>query len=293
MDKLKHYQQELKNGWIHNSMRNDWKWCPRYFKLRYIDGTKTEPNEVMLLGTYFHDFASFYHELFDIYNLEEFTRLSELIAWQLSFIPENVMPILKIYIERFIVFECRRYWYYCRTLARADEEFIPKYTELTIRHRYGDEQYGRAGTIDAVFQIYDRGNITLRLREYKVSRQTTRNSKFIGTVRGQLVFYKDLLTRLEFAGEDMSFKFELYNPLMDTGVFPLETGTFDRTRSGVYAPYWFYEHPLQASQTALNKSVGYFIEALESEYFPKVPKKSINYKCVQYCGFYGICWGKY
>jgi hypothetical protein len=292
MDKLKFYQDELRNGWIHNSMRAEWVWCPRSFKLRYIDGEVKPPSEVMEMGTGFHEFARIYHKTFKIYDMEEFNLLNELMEWQLSFIPENTMPVMKIYLERFITFECKRYWYYARALTTADEEYLPRYTELHLRHRYGSEAYGRAGTIDAVFKITRGGNPIVRLREYKVSRKTTGNSDFIGKVRGQLTFYKDLIDRVELYGNDMSFRFELYNPIMDNGIFPLETGTFERTRNGIHTPYWFLERPISASKTALDRSMLGFVEALESDYYPRQPKKNIDYKCV-YCAFYSICWGRY
>ena len=290
MDKHVYYQHELADGWLHNSMRNDWRWCPRYFKLRYMEGESTPQSEVMEMGEYFHEFARIWHRSVKIYEFEEFNLLSELIAWQLGTIPEDTMPILKMYIERFLVFECRRYWYYARTLATADTEFIPRYTEVELRHRHPGEVYGRAGTIDALFAYQRGGNTIIRLREYKVSRRS--GGDFLSGVRGQLTFYKDLVNRTELLGGDMSFRFELYNPLMDTSVFPLEPGTFTKTNKGVHTPFWFIEHPLGATQTALTKSMASFIEALDSDYFPKQPRKNIHYRCV-YCAFYSICWGRY
>jgi len=292
VDKHVFYQHEIADGWIHNSHRQDWRWCPRYFKLRYIEGEATPPSEVMEMGEHFHTFAKFYHKEFKIYEMEEFNNLADLITWQLSYIPEKVLPILKMYIERFVVFECRRYWYYCRTLTNADEEYLPRHVELNLRHRRSDEYYGRAGTIDALFRVQDGRNVILRLREYKVSRKPTFDSKFIGNVRGQLAFYRDLVDRVQLHGKEMSFRFELYNPLMDDSVFPLETGTFSRSKSGVRTKYWFLEYPLGATQTALDKSISSFIEALEADYFPRQPKRNIDYKC-RYCPFYSICWGRY
>jgi len=105
-------------------------------------------------------------------------------------------------------------------------------------------------------------------------------------------FYKDLVDRVKLHGEEMSFRFELYNPLMDDSVFPLEAGTFERSRSGIRTPYWFLEYPLGATQTALDKSMSSFLEALEADYFPRQPKKNIDYKC-RYCCFYPLCWGRY
>lgn len=292
-DKLKYYMDELKNGWIHNSMRGSWRWCPRQFKLRFIDGERSPETSVLLMGNLFHDFASFYHKEIKIEEFNCFSLLSDLIEWQLLLIPENTLPILKIYLERFIRFECRRFWFYARGLDNPSQEFLPRYTEFNLRHKRPGDTYGVAGTIDSIFKVVDGRNALVRLREYKVSRKTTRDSQFMSDVRGQLTFYKNLIDRVELYGEDMSFRFELYNPIQDTGVFPLETGSFTRSKTGgVYTPYWFLEIPKTASQTALNTSLDRFFEALEAEYFPRQPKKAIVYKC-NYCSFYGICWGRY
>lgn len=293
MDKLKHYMKELENGWIHNSMRADWRWCPRHFKLRYIDGKTTGESDIMLMGTDFHEFTHKLWKKVPIYKLEEFNRLIDLIEWFKELLPKNDLPILRIYKERFVIFEARRYWYFCRILGNADEEFIPRYTELDLRHKGAGEQYGRAGTIDAVFCVKRSNVLIVRLREYKASRKTTSDSRFIGNVRGQLAFYKSIITSVQLFGEaDIEFRFELYNPIMDNGVFPLEHGSFERTRNGIYTPYYLYEHPLAASVNALETSWKQFIEALDSEYFPKQKKRDIIYTC-RYCEFYGHCWGNY
>lgn len=291
MDKLKYYMKELDDGWIHNSMKADWKWCPRHFKLRYIDGMGGDPSDIMLMGTDFHDFAYKFHKNVELYKLEEFTRLLDLINWLKGFVSEDDLPILKIYKERFLTFEARRYWYFCRMLGNADEEFLPRYTEIDLRHRFPNEQYGRAGTVDSIFCVKRKNVFIIRIREYKVSRRL--DARAISKIRAQLAFYKNLINRVKlFGSNDVEFRFELYNPLLDNGVFPLEHGTFERTRNGIYAPYYFYEYPLGQTESAEEKSTNLFIEALESEYFPRQLKKNINYTC-RYCEFYGHCWGRY
>ena len=81
--------EELRNGWIHNSMRGSWKWCPRSFKLRYIDGEPSPETSVLLMGNLFHDFSSFYHKEIKMEEFECFSLLSDLIEWQLLIIPEE------------------------------------------------------------------------------------------------------------------------------------------------------------------------------------------------------------
>lgn len=292
MDKLKHYMKELEDGWIHNSMRADWRWCPRYFKLRYIDGMSGGESDIMLMGTDFHNFSHKFYQNIRIHKLEEFNRLIDLIAHFKEVVPENDLPIMKIYKERFATFEARRYWYFCRMLGNADEEFIPRYTELDLRYKAAGERYGRAGTIDAIFCSKRRLVVVIRVREYKASRKS--DATFVSKVRGQLAFYKSLITETKLLGDavDIEFRFELYNPILDNGVFPLEYGSFERTRNGIYTPYWFYETPLTATERALDTSMKTFIEAMESEYYPKKKSKDIVYTC-RYCNFYGHCWGSY
>ncbi|KKM94424.1 hypothetical protein LCGC14_1198450 [marine sediment metagenome] len=290
MSKLKEYMRDLKDGWIHNSHLANWRWCPRYFKLRYIEGEVTPETRVMMVGTVFHDFCKRFHDTFEIYQFEEFSRLSDLIAWVISVIhhQESDLPnVLKMYIERFIVFECRRYWYYCRTFANADEEYIPHKTELTMRHRSGDEQYGRMGTVDVIFRTKVDGVTHIRLREYKVSRKPD-----ISKIRSQLCFYKSIIEKLELFGKNVTYRYELYDPILDNNVFPLEVGSFERTRTGIHTPYWFYERPLKTTETWLEKYWKNFIEALESGFYPKQKREQIDYTCV-YCNFYSLCWGRF
>jgi len=283
--------RDLEDGWIHWSHVNQWVWCPRKFKYAYIEGEPSPKNVVMEIGTIFHDFAHLFHNRFTIYQFEEFNRLQNLLLWvmeEVNFQEAEMPNVLKMYIERFITFECRRYWYYCRILPNSDEEFFPYQTELNIRSRIGD-QIGRTGTVDAVFVSRVGPTTTVRLREYKVSRRLN-----LSTVRGQLTFYKSIIDRAKLFGKNVQYRYELYNPLLDNNIFPLETGSFERSRynRGVHNDYWFLERPLKATETALEKKWLRFIEAVESGYFPKQKRSAIPYKCMG-CAYYGLCWGRY
>jgi len=284
MSKLASYMREIQNGFIHFSHLESWRYCPRQFKLNFLEGQDRARNIVMEIGSQFHRFTQLWHNSINIYEFEEFSKLNELIAWQLSMIPDSCVPLLKMYIERFLVFECRRYWYYCRLLARADEEFIPYKTEFDIRAKMG--RWGKAGTIDALFVTTDdEGNLYLKIRDYKVARKMN-----LSKYRGQLTFYKMILQDIELF-PNATYRFEVYNPLLDNGVFPLETGTFERTRQGIHTPYFFLERPMKITETYLIKAFYNFVEALESGYFPKMRRDNIN-KCLR-CSYYGNCWGRY
>lgn len=291
MDRQSRYMRDLDEGWIHWSHISLWDWCPRQFKYQYIEGEQSPVSIVMEIGTQFHNFAHLFHNNFTIYQFEEFNSLADLMVWvmgEVGYADADIPNVLKMYIERFITFECRRYWYFCRVLANSDEEFFPYQTELDVRTKVG-QQFGRTGTIDAVFVSRTPSATVVRLREYKVSRNLN-----LSKVRAQLTFYKSIADKAKLFGDAVQYRFELYNPLLDNNVFPLETGTFERSRynRGVHNDYWFLEKPLKVTETALERKWTKFCEAVESGYYPKQRRDRINYKCV-YCPFYGLCWGRY
>lgn len=285
-DKLKEYMDDLEEGWIHWSHIYLWRWCKRAFKLSYIEGEKRPSSIPMVIGTHFHYFANKFHNTFKVHDFEEFNRLNDLINWlfkKIDYMSSNIPNILKMYFERFIVFEARRYWYLSRIKTNADELFSPYKTEYNLRWK--DGLYGRTGTIDCIF--FNRKTRIVTLREYKVSKKLN-----ISNVRGQLTYYKSMIEGMKLFGDDVSFRFELYNPLLDNSMFPLQRGTFERSRSGMHTAYWFFESPLKVTETYLNKHWHKFVETVESGYYPKVSRNQIDYKCV-YCNFYGLCWGRY
>lgn len=291
MDKLTKYMRDLEEGWIHWSHINQWVWCPRKFKYQYIEGEPSPGNVVMEIGSQFHQFAHLFHKHMTIYKFEEFNKLQDLLLWcmsKLRYQEADIPNVLKMYIERFITFECRRYWYYCRVLPNSDEEFFPYKTELDVRVKIG-EQFGRTGTVDAVFVSRVGPTTIVRLREYKVARRLN-----LSATRGQLTYYKSIIDKAQLFGKNVQYRFELYNPLLDDNVFPLETGSFERSRynKGVHNNYWFHERPLTVTRTALEKKWTRFTEAVESGYFPKQKRSSIPYKCLS-CSYYGLCWGRY
>jgi hypothetical protein len=160
MDKLKY--NEAGKLYIRKSMLESFKFCPTQFKKTYLDSRGDFTNYILQVGTRFHEFAYWFFDHYDGFDVEEWTE----------FVPTAFTPREQEMAYWWITQEQKRY-------NHDPELFMPLKREMHIM----DDTLCLMGTFDRIDYVDDKD--TLAIVEYKTSKSFDREG-----IERQLSFYK-------------------------------------------------------------------------------------------------------
>jgi hypothetical protein len=157
----------MTDTYIRKSMLESYEFCPQQFFKQWVMDASKEPNQKMLIGTRFHDWAEKFFDYAGTFNPED---------W-IQFIPEEFNDEEVEMANWFIDYQKSRWNQLC--LEDRLEEFIPLYRELfmicdAIRIK---------STLDGA-EWTDKKAGTIRLVEYKTGGKLDEDTAF-----RQLAFY--------------------------------------------------------------------------------------------------------
>lgn len=155
---------------ISKSQLSTYSFCPRQYKLRYVDGIKSETNPTLARGSRIHAFMDSFHEIAKSY---------EPSSWY-SFIHDDFTPDEKIMLKYLVNYEWNRW----ESLDHDVKKWMPVLHEQMIVN----EELGLRGIIDRVDKIEDKYIIV----EYKTSK-----SNYKPSLQKEFGFYKYLLNHTE------------------------------------------------------------------------------------------------
>jgi hypothetical protein len=173
---------------IRKSMLEDYGFCPRRFKITWIDGRQRQPNQAMLLGTRFHDFAERFFGYALIFPQDR---------WY-DFIPKTFIQEEQEMATWFIDTEIERY-----EMLKSEErldEFLPFMTETKLSAK----SICVEGTIDRVDWL-SRKHEKLIAIEYKTGKSINDDS-----ITKQLALYAMMYHAMRMPGEIVGLR--LINP---------------------------------------------------------------------------------
>lgn len=196
--------------YIRKSMLEEFTFCPYKFKRVWIDGVEKRPNQAMLMGTRFHDFAE---KFFDYCLGITPDRWDEFIPRQ--FIPEEA-EMAKWFIER----EQNRY-YELEEAGRLNE-FMPIAREDTMT----SSTLLLTSTVDRI-DWFDKSKDQISIVEYKTGRKVNEES----LIR-QLAFYTLLWNDVRRKG--IVVNLQLVNPrLKIVRNFSVQQWHLDKAMKGI------------------------------------------------------------
>ena len=166
------YEAHYHNGvlLIRKSMIEDYTFCPYRFKKVWIDDVQRVPNQVMLIGTRFHDFAKKFFDYCGTYPPEYWDR----------FIPKEFIQVEKEMAQWFINYERDR----LKTLTSEGREL--QWRPIMREHNMKSTKLFLEGTCDRI-DWFDRDKEEVIIVEYKTGRSTND----VAFIR-QLAFYSML-----------------------------------------------------------------------------------------------------
>lgn len=195
--------------YIGKSMVESYLFCPRQFELQYLKGQQGEANQVMVMGTRFHEFA---------FKFFDYCEVVEPDHWEV-FIPEEFSQIENDMAAWFIRYERNRL--YELTKAGKEDLWRPAFREL----RMVDDELILESTVDRGDWISKDEQI-VRLVEYKTGSAVNERS----LVR-QLAFYAILWM---VGGFGTVKELQLINPKMQISpVYPMSDDLLKSTMKDI------------------------------------------------------------
>ena len=144
---------------IRKSMLEDFGFCPHRFKKVWVDGIQRVPNQVMLMGTRFHDFAE---------KFFEYALVFDQSRW-MEFIPKEFIPEEVAMATWFIQNEQARY----ATLKEEGrlDEFLPILREFKLN----SPKLYLEGTVDRMDWLSKEKGLVIAI-EYKTGKTINHES---------------------------------------------------------------------------------------------------------------------
>lgn len=173
---------------IRKSMLEDFGFCPHRFKKVWVDGVTRKPNQVMLMGTRFHDFAQTFFE---------YALVVDPNRW-MEFIPKEFVPEEVSMASWFIQNERERY----SALKEAGRigEFLPILREFKLN----SPKLYLEGTVDRIDWLDREKNQAIAI-EYKTGRSINHES-----LTKQLAMYALMYHDMKLQGDIVALR--LINP---------------------------------------------------------------------------------
>ncbi len=194
--------------YVRKSCIEDYQWCPYKFKRVWIDKVEIVPNNRMLMGTRFHDFA---------YKFFRYAGGIPSEDW-LQLIPDEFVPQEYEMAEWFVMNEWRR-------LREIND--IDLWQPIMCEQKMVNEQLHLESTVDRV-DWYDREKDEVCIIEYKTGEKINWDS-----LQRQLAFYSLLWSTTIGLGKVTHMK--LINPRIQVEeVRPLEEKYIDEVLTYVY-----------------------------------------------------------
>lgn len=238
-EKIKYYRRQWKNRVAHKSMYDSYDFCPGTFDLQFIRGMPSYQALHTKIGIAFHEFVpDFFRDIkaSELILLEEYQEIKE---YFLSVVPLNAPPILRDLMQKFGIYQAKRYYETCLMQDDPIVLFFPVETELELQCEvfYDDKKYKLGGTIDALFNYFDPK--TDMIEGYCISEWKTGRTNRYTKIRRANAHYKELVDNT-FQLEWLAERQEIYNPRLDTGMFwdeAKKTGEFIYIDGGMYGPF--------------------------------------------------------
>lgn len=153
--------------YIRKSMVESFLLCPRAFKLSWLDGIQKVPNNMMLQGTRFHEFAQRFFEYADSIDMNEWEEM----------IPEEFTEHERGMATWFINYERDRL--HRLIMEGREDEWMP----LLREYRMVDDEWHLESTMDRV-DWWDKTKQEVVVVEYKTGSKINE-----AVVKRQLAFY--------------------------------------------------------------------------------------------------------
>lgn len=176
--------------YIRKSMLENFSFCPVQFQKTWIERIEKPPNQAMLMGTRFHEFA---HRFFDFCSVLVPERWEELV-------PDGFSILERERAEWFVGKERDRLW--CLQDKGLEELWWP----ILREHHMVDDELLIESTVDRVDWI-SREDQTVAVVEYKTGSSINEKS-----IEQQLAFYAMLWEALRHAGHVTTMR--LINPTL-------------------------------------------------------------------------------
>lgn len=173
---------------IRKSMLEDFGFCPHRFKKVWIDGVQRKPNQVMLMGTRFHDFAE---------KFFEYALIVEPERWN-EFIPKEFVPEEVAMASWFIQNERERYF------ALKDEGRLGEFLPILREFKLNSAKLFLEGTVDRVDWLNREKGLAVAV-EYKTGKSINHES-----LTKQLAMYALMYHDMRLQGDIVGLR--LINP---------------------------------------------------------------------------------
>jgi CRISPR/Cas system-associated exonuclease Cas4 (RecB family) len=173
---------------IRKSMLEDFGFCPHRFKKVWQDGVERKPNQAMLMGTRFHDFAQTFFE---------YALVVDPLKWD-GFIPKEFIPEEVAMASWFINNERERYF------ALKAEGRILEFLPILREFKLNSEKLYLEGTVDRVDWLSKEKGLAIAV-EYKTGKSINHES-----ITKQLAMYALMYHDMRLDGEIVGLR--LINP---------------------------------------------------------------------------------